>query len=172
MNQPEASPRVIRSLRQLADDVGRAFLYDELHLDSGACSRILQSIRDDKQAIRPTLGFAEQVLQRARADVDADGRRARVEEVLSALVGEPVKLALPDSQSAIGRAPTVTVDDAFQRFCTVAGELGALVTDGSSVFADHRVSPEEAERQIRLWLDARAAGDRYAEALQAAARRG
>lgn len=170
MNQPEASPRVIRALRQLADDVGRAFLYDELHLDSGACSRILQSIRDDKQAIRPTLGFAEQLLQRARADVDSDGRRSRVEEVLSALVGEPVKLALAQPHFEVGPAPTV--DDAFQRFCNVAGELGALVTDGSSVFADHRVSPEEAERQIRLWLDARAAGDRYAEALQAAARRG
>jgi len=143
MGQPDASPRLISALRNLADDVGRAYLVDELGLDHGAVSRTLRADRDDPTSIRPTLGLAEALLQRARR---GDSRRARVEEVLSALAGEPVRLGLPVA-AAHPTAPSSPAE-VVARVCALSEEAGGLAAQIARDASDGRLDAGEVERAV------------------------
>lgn len=159
MGQPDASPRLIGSLRALADDVGRAFLVDEVCLDHGAVSRTLRADRDDPTSIRPTLGLAEVIVQRARR---GDGRRARVEEFLSALAGEPVRLGLPET-APVPSAPASPAE-VVSRVCALSEEAGGLAAQLARDAADGRLDAGEVERAMHR---AAAVHDRLAETLRA-----
>lgn len=133
--QPDASLPVLRELRGLIDDARlRAWLEDEFGIDSGGASRILRAERDDGQATRPTVGLLEAVLQRALEDRDANGRRSRIEALLSALVGgRAVRLATAGPAVPLSVTPTQVLDAAAagaMPLATVIDRVRRAVADG------------------------------------------
>lgn len=131
------------SLRGLVDDAGlRVWLHDEYGLDTGHLSRVLRSQRDC-DAAEPRLGLLEVVVARARRSAEASGHRARAEELLSAVAGEPVRLGLLKAPPAPGTPPDERgVERRLREVFRVVGELAGEVSDA---LEDGRL--EECERR-------------------------
>lgn len=145
MGQPRTSERVIASMRRLADDAGlRAYFTDAYGMHRGHVSRVLRSLRDE-EAVEPTVGFLEALIERAQRAEDDEGHAARVEELLSALVGgRSVRLADAGAVVALHATPAQVLD----RAAAGAMPLACVIDQVRKAVADGRIDTTEL-RDIR-----------------------